>query len=230
MNDFVARLGRVDSCAVSDALDKLGLKGAVTGLHRFSTERQIAGRVVTVKLERDEGHPATHLNAGAALGAPSTRRHLGTAAIEAAQQDDVIVIEQRTGIDAAGWGGNLSLGAKLRGVAGVIVEGPMRDVDQGRLYDFPVFARDHTSRTARGRIVEVGTNVPVAVGDVLVSPGDYVIADGSAVVFVTQGDIERVLETAEAVAKRERAMVDSLLEGTPISQVMGTSYETMLKR
>jgi 4-hydroxy-4-methyl-2-oxoglutarate aldolase len=219
MNDFVARLGRVDSCAVSDALDKLGLKGAVTGLHRVSTERQIAGRVVTVKLD-----------AGAALGAPGAARHLGTAAVEAAQPGDVIVIEQRTGIDAAGWGGNLSLGAKLRGVAGVIVEGPARDVDQGRLYDFPVFARDHTSRTARGRIVEVGTNVPVAVGDVLVSPGDYVIADGSAVVFVTQGDIERVLETAEAVAKRERAMVDSLLEGTPISQVMGASYETMLKR
>jgi 4-hydroxy-4-methyl-2-oxoglutarate aldolase len=219
MNDFVARLGRVDSCAVSDALDKLGLKGAVTGLHRLSTERQIAGRVVTVKLD-----------AGAALGAPGAARHLGTAAVEAAQPGDVIVIEQRTGIDAAGWGGNLSLGAKLRGVAGVIVEGPARDVDQGRLYDFPVFARDHTSRTARGRIVEVGTNVPVAVGDVLVSPGDYVIADGSAVVFVAQGDIERVLETAEAVAKRERAMVDSLLEGTPISQVMGTSYETMLKR
>jgi regulator of RNase E activity RraA len=219
MNDFVARLGRVDSCAVSDALDKLGLKGAVTGLHRLSTERQIAGRVVTVKLD-----------AGAALGAPGAARHLGTAAVEAAQPGDVIVIEQRTGIDAAGWGGNLSLGAKLRGVAGVIVEGPARDVDQGRLYDFPVFARDHTSRTARGRIVEVGTNVPVAVGDVLVSPGDYVIADGSAVVFVVQGDIERVLETAEAVAKRERAMVDSLLEGTPISQVMGASYETMLKR
>ena len=217
MDDFIARLGRVDSCAVSDALDKLGLKGAVTGLHRMSTERQIAGRVVTVKLD-----------AGAALG--GAPRHLGTAAVEAARQGDVIVVEQRTGIDAAGWGGNLSLGAKLRGVAGVIVEGPTRDVDQGRLYDFPVFARHHTSRTARGRIVEVGTNVPVSVGDVLVSPGDYVIADGTAVVFVTQGDIERVLETAEAVAKRERSMVDSLLEGTPISQVMGASYETMLKR
>jgi 4-hydroxy-4-methyl-2-oxoglutarate aldolase len=230
MNDLVARLGRVDSCAVSDALDKLGLKGAVTGLHRFSTKRQIAGRIVTVKLERDEGRPTPYPNAGAALGAPAAPRHLGTAAVEAAQQGDVIVIEQRTGVDAAGWGGNLSLGAKLRGVAGVIVDGPTRDVDQGRLYDFPVFAREHTSRTARGRIVEAGTNVPVAVGDVLVSPGDYVIADGSAVVFVTQGDIERVLQIAEAVAKRERAMVDSLLDGTPISQVMGASYETMLKR
>jgi 4-hydroxy-4-methyl-2-oxoglutarate aldolase len=216
MNDLIVRLSRVDACAVSDALDKLGLKGAVTGIHRFSTERQISGRVVTVKLERDEGNPAAS-------------RHLGTAAVETAQPGDVIVIEQRTGIDAAGWGGNLSLGATLRGVAGVIVEGPTRDVDEARRYDFPVFARDHTSRTARGRIVETGTNVPISVGDVAVSPGDYVVADGSAVVFVAQREIERVLEAAEAIAERERAMVASLREGTPISEVMGQSYETMLK-
>ena len=216
MDDFVARLNRLDSCAVSDALDKLGLTGAVTGIHRFSTDRRISGRVLTVKLERDDGRPAS--------------RHLCTAAIEAAQPGDVIVIEQRTGIDAASWGGNLSLGAKVRGVAGVIVDGPVRDMDEGRLHDFPVFARDHTSRTARGRIVEVGTNVPVTIGDVTVSPGDYVVADGSAVVFVSASDIERVLETAENIATRENEMADLLRKGTPISQVMGKRYETMLSR
>ncbi len=217
MDELLARLSRLDSCAVSDALDKLGLKGAVTGIHRFSTERRISGRVVTVKLEPDDGRPARS-------------RHLSTAAVETAQPGDVIVIEQRTGIDAAGWGGNLSLGAKLRGVSGVIVEGPTRDVDENRQHDFPVFARDHTSRTARGRIVEAGTNVPITVGEVPVSPGDYVVADGSAVVFVAQGDIERVLDTAEAIATRESEMVDLLRKGTPISQVMGKNYETLLKR
>ena len=217
MDDVVARLSRLDTCAVSDALDKLGLKGAVTGIHRFSTDRRISGRVVTIKLEKDDGRPAAS-------------RHLCTTAIETAGRGDVIVVEQRTGIDAAGWGGNLSLGAKLRGIAGVIVEGPTRDVDEGTLHDFAVFARDHTSRTARGRIVEVGTNVPITVGDVAVSPGDWVVADGSAVVFVAEADIERVLDAAEDIAARESAMVDLLRKGTPIGQVMGKSYETMLKR
>jgi len=217
MDDVLTRLSRVDSCAVSDALDKLGLTGAVTGIHRMSTGRRISGRVVTVRLQEDEGSPAAS-------------RHLSTAAVEAAQPGDVIVIEQRTGIDAAGWGGNLSLGAKLRGVVGVIVEGPTRDVDEAEAHDFPVFARDHTSRTARGRIVEAGANVPITVGDIPVSPGDYVVADGSAVVFVTGQDIEQVLDAAEAITERERAMAASLREGTPISQVMGKSYETMLKR
>ena len=48
--ELIARLGRLDSCAVSDALDKLGLKGTVTGIHRLSTDRRISGRIVTVKL------------------------------------------------------------------------------------------------------------------------------------------------------------------------------------
>jgi 4-hydroxy-4-methyl-2-oxoglutarate aldolase len=216
LDNLISRLSKLDSCAVSDALDKLGLTGAVTGIRRYTTDRRIAGRVLTVKLDRAEGR--------------SNTRHLCTAAIEAATPGDVIVVEQSTGLDAASWGGNLAIGAKMRGVSGVIVEGPARDIDDCQRVEFPVFARSHTARTARGRIVEVSTNEPITVGDVAVTPGDYVVADGSAVVFVAQGEIERVLETAEAIVAREEAMAQALREGVPISKVMGTNYETMLKR
>jgi 4-hydroxy-4-methyl-2-oxoglutarate aldolase len=215
-SEFTARLGALDSCAVSDALDKLGLKGSVTGIHRFTTEQRIAGRILTVKLDRAEGR--------------SNTRHLCTTAIDAATTGDIIVVEQRTGLDAASWGGNLAIGAKMRKVAGVIVEGPARDIDDCRKIDFPVFARSHTSRTARGRIVEVATNEPITVGDVEVNPGDYVVADGSGVVFIAAADIARVLESAEAIVAREEAMAQALREGVPISQVMGASYESMLKK
>ena len=217
MDDVTRRLAQLDAGAVSDALDKLGLGGVVTGLQRLSSARRISGRVLTVKMEKDDGRPVAS-------------RHLATTAIETAQPGDVIVMEQRTGIDAACWGGNLSLGASLRDVAGVIVDGPARDIDEAREYDFPVFARGATSRTARGRIVETGTNVPISVGDVTVTPGDFVVADGSAVAFIAAREIDRVLEAAEAIAARERAMVAALRDGTPISEVMGRNYETMLKK
>ena len=216
MNEILARLAQLDSCAVSDALDKLGLTGAVTGIPRLTTTRRIAGAVHTVRMDKDDGSPST--------------RHLGTTAIEVSQPGDVIVMEQRTGLDAACWGGNLSFGAKLRGVAGVIVEGPARDIDEARDYDFPVFARSATARTARGRIREGATDVPITVGDITVRPGDFVVADGSAVVFIARADIGRVLDAAEAIAARERAMVAALNEGTPISEVMGRNYETMLEK
>ena len=217
MDDLTTRLSRLDSCAVSDALDKLGLKGVAAGIQRVATDRRISGRVVTVKLEADDGRAAAS-------------RHLGTTAIEASQPGDVIVIEQRTGIDAASWGGNLSLAAQLREISGVIVDGPVRDVDEAQGYNFPLFARSRTPHTARGRIVETGTNVSIIVSDVTVSPGDFVVADGTGVVFVVAREIEAVLDAAEAVAARERAMVASLREGLPVTQVMGKSYETMLKR
>src|SRR5687768_13489081 len=217
MTDTLVRLAQLDACAASDALDRLALPGAVTGIARQTTTRRICGRVITVKMGRDEGQP------------PASR-HLGTTAIESAQPGDVIVMEQRTGIDAACWGGNLSLGAKLRQIAGVIVDGPARDIDEAREYDFPLFARSATSRTARGRIVETGTNVPITVGDITVTPGDFVVADGSAVAFIAAREIDRVLEAAEAIAARERAMVAALRDGTPISEVMGRNYETMLKK
>lgn len=217
LTDLLTRLAQLDACAASDALDRLGLTGAVAGISRQTTTRRIYGRVITVRMGRDDGQAASS-------------RHLGTTAIESAQPGDVIVMEQRTGIDAACWGGNLSLGAKLRQIAGVIVDGPARDIDEAREYDFPVFARSTTARTARGRIVEVATNVPITVGDVTVNPDDLVVADGSGVVFIASGNVERVLDAAEAVIARERAMVAALRDGTPISQVMGTGYETMLKK
>jgi 4-hydroxy-4-methyl-2-oxoglutarate aldolase len=216
MPDPLSYLARLDACAVSDALDKLGLPGAVTGIHRLSTDRKICGRVLTVKL-------------GIAQGPNTATRHLSTAAVEAAQPGEIIVVEQRTGIDAAAWGGVLSRGAKMRQIAGVICEGPARDIDESRQLDFPVFARDHTCRTARGRIVELGTNVSITVGDVTVVPGDYVIADGSAVVFVSQREIARVLDAADFVMRREAAMVEGLEAGQRISEVMGANYEHMLE-
>jgi 4-hydroxy-4-methyl-2-oxoglutarate aldolase len=220
MNQFVERLSHLDSCAVSDALDKLGLNGSVTGIERFSTDRRITGQVLTVKLDRAEGRDISVTNS----------RHLCTAAIDAAKPGDIIVVEQRTGLDAASWGGNLSIGAQVRGVAGVIVEGPARDIDDSRKFDFTVFARSHTARTARGRIVEVATNEPITVGDIAVSPGDYVIADASAVVFVAQSEIARVLEAAESIMQHEDALAQAIRSGTPISQVMAGNYENMLKK
>jgi regulator of RNase E activity RraA len=147
-----------------------------------------------------------------------------------ASPGDVIVVEQRTGIEAAAWGGNLSLGAKVRGVAGAICEGPARDIDESRQHDFPVYARSHTCTTARGRLIEIATNETITVGTILVSAADYVIADASAIVFVRAADIERVLDTAEKIAEKEKLMAEAIRAGTPISKVMGADYESMLKR
>jgi 4-hydroxy-4-methyl-2-oxoglutarate aldolase len=220
IDEIVVRLLRLDSCAVSDALDKLGLPPAVTGLPPQSVARKIAGKVHTVKLVAKEAAPP-------ATGAP---RHLGTAAIEACGPGEIIVIEQRTGIDAGSWGGILSLGAKVKGVAGVIADGPLRDVDEARGLDFPVYSRSVTARTARNRVVEVATDVPVEIGESRVQPGDYALADATGVCFLPAAHAPEIVAEAETIAMREAAMGKALLTGRRITEVMGAAYEKMLER
>ena len=212
---LVDRLSALDPCAVSDALDSLGVSGAVTGLKRRSTSATIAGRVQTIKL---------------AAGKPEggSMSHLGTRTIVEASDIDVIVVEQRTGIEAAGWGGVLAAAAKQQGVRGVIVDGPARDIDEYERIGLPVFSRSATPRTARGRIHEAATNVGIQVGEIAVEPGDLVIADGTGVVFVPARIAEAAVARAETIAAREQLMSADVLKGQPVTEVMGKNYETML--
>jgi len=216
LHNRVRRLRRLDACAVSDALDRLSLTGVVTGVPQHSGTGRVAGAVVTLRV-------------GVGKPPAGPTRHLGTTAIESSTADHVIVVEQRSGLDAGCWGGLLSLGAQLRGVAGVIADGPIRDIDEARSLDFAVFTRQLTARTARGRVSELGTNVPIEPFGIAVNAGDYVIGDRSGVVFIAAMDIDRVLEAAETISGREAAMAKALLEGKPPSEVMSGNYEHMLK-
>lgn len=215
-NDLRQRLARLDSCIVSDALDKLSLSGVAPGLARLSTDKKLAGRVITVKLEAANGRLA--------------ERHLCTAAIEAATPGDIIVVEHHSRTDCAGWGGLLSRAAIVREVQGVIVDGLCRDIDEGRELGFPIFARGVIPSTARGRIIETDFNCPISVGEVLVRPGDWVIADGSGVVFLGAPQVEAVLDQAEKLLARESNLLRDIEAGVPVSQVMSRTYEHMTQK
>jgi regulator of RNase E activity RraA len=155
--------------------------------------------------------------------------HLGARSIAAAGETDVIVVEQRTGVDAAAWGGLLSHAARLKRIQGVIVDGPVRDIDECREVGLPVFSRSVMPHTARGRVHECGFDVPITVDSVAVTPGDFVVADGSGVVFVPAARLEDVLQRAEGIAAREAAMVEALHAGHSVTDVMGSRYETQLQ-
>ena len=214
-DELSERLAKLDACAVSDALDKLGLQGVASGLAPLTGPVRIAGPVATLEL----GPPSDQ--------APT--RHLGTATILEAQPRDVIVVAHGGRTDCAGWGGNLSRAARAQRVAGVIVDGACRDLDEARELGFPVFGLAGTPRTARGRAAEHSHGRPIDVGELRVSPGDLVIADSSGVVFVPRARATRVIGEAEAIARKEAAMAARIDAGESVDRVMGASYETMLR-
>jgi regulator of RNase E activity RraA len=204
----------LDTCAVSDALDRLGLPGMVAGLRDVTGPSRVAGRVVTVRLEAAHGRTA--------------ERHLCTGAIDIAEPGQVVVVEHRSRTDCAGWGGILSRAAAHKGLSGVIVEGLCRDVDESRDFGFPTYARGAISATARGRIIETAMNEPILVGSVTVRAGDYVLADGSGVTFIAADHVKAVLERAEEIAAKEKELLAAVAAGVPVSAVMAGTYERML--
>jgi 4-hydroxy-4-methyl-2-oxoglutarate aldolase len=210
------RLAALDSCAVSDALDLLGKRGVAPNLHELSVPCRIVGRTVTVQLGPNDGR--------------ASKRHLGTAAVEFAGAQSVIVIANQGRLDVAGWGGILSLSASKAGIAGVVIDGACRDLDESRDLGFPVFGRGATPITARRRIIEYEWNVSVVIDEVGVAPDDFVIADGSGVVFIPQEIARQVIVIAERIAAKERLMAEAIKAGSAVSQVMGADYETMLNR
>jgi regulator of RNase E activity RraA len=208
------RLCAFGASTVSDALDQSHVNRSVSSLRRLSGHaRPFAGRVITVEL-------------GAAAAAAVS--HLGTSAIVHAEPGDVIVVANNGRTDCAGWGGILSAAARHRGIAGVVVDGAARDVDEAIALGLPIHARTATPTTARGRASEVAWGHAVTIDGVEVDSGDWVVADASGVVFVPAAALDDVLERAECIAAVEAELVAEVQRGRPVDEVMNSRYERML--
>jgi 4-hydroxy-4-methyl-2-oxoglutarate aldolase len=210
-------LVRFDTCILSDAMDRLGLAGATIGIRPAWKCPKIFGRAVTMKLK-----PA---------GIDRPTQHLGTAAIEIAKPGEIIVIENRVRADAPGWGGLLSLAAKTKGLAGVVTDGPARDVDECEMLGFPVYSNSVVPISARGRIVQESVNKEIQFAGVQVRPNDLVIADGSGVVIIPQEKVAEVIAAATDMADREAEMAAEIKSGKSILEVLEQrGYEALTKK
>lgn len=212
------RFRGLDSCAVSDALDVLGMDQVVGGLRPLWEGARLVGPAMTVQLAAGDGSPAV----GGGV-------HLGVRAIEACGEGDVIVVANDGRVGVGCWGGLLSVAAVERHVGGVVLDGACRDVDEAKALGFAVFARDASLRTARGRVYEVSYGQPVRVGGVDVAPGDLVFGDGTGLVVVPQGAAEEVLVEAERIHRKEEQMAARVRAGQRLRVVLGGDYEAMAR-
>jgi 4-hydroxy-4-methyl-2-oxoglutarate aldolase len=214
---IIERLAKLDTCAVSDALDSLNLKGATWGVRPQWLCPKIAGRAVTMKIK-----PA---------GLQQPTQHLGTAPIEAAQPGDVIVIDNGGKLEFSCWGGLLALSAKLKGVSGVVIDGASRDIDEARELEFPVYARGVVPMTARNRVVQESFNQEIQFAGVQCHPGDLVLADGSGVIIIPKEKENEVVAAAETIYAKEQEMAAGIRKGySGLEMLEKLGYEQMLNK
>ncbi|MBE0703551.1 MAG: RraA family protein [Afipia sp.] len=195
------RLRSLPTSAVSDAMDKLGLHGAVDGLRPILAGQRIAGQIVTL----------AYLPTGTAGGTVGDFMHL----VEAG---DVIAIDNRGRTDCTVWGNILTEVAKMRGLSGTIIDGVNRDIGESVEIGYPIWSRTCFMRTGKDRVMLQSVNGPICLGTVRVEPGDVAVADDSGVVVVPLGKVMAVLETAEAIEHAEGEIVSAVRAGVELSE------------
>lgn len=133
-------------------------------------------------------------------------------ALDFCRPGDVLVVDAGGDLNNAVVGGILSFYAASAGLAGLVVDGAIRDVAEIRERDFPLYARGVTHRgpykDGPGEI-----NVPVCVDGMVVHPGDIVVGDQDGLLAIPQADAESVIEKARAVVKAEAETMRAMREG-----------------
>lgn len=143
------------------------------------------------------------------------------AAMSLIEPGDVLVVDFHGNTEAGPWGDVLTAAAQARGVAGLVIDGCVRDAALIRQMGFPVFARG-TNMKGTTKMVPAGdVNVPIVCGSVPVQPGDIVVGDDDGVVVVPQAEAAEVLEKARARDRLEDEMVARIRAGETTVQVLG---------
>ncbi len=179
--------------------DAAGKRYGLPGIRHITGPTPVVGRALTVKVEgKDWG--------------------IVVEAMDEAEEGDVLVIKPEDGIRAF-WGGLSSLSAVEKGLAGTVVDGLVRDVEDIEELNYPVFARGTTcqagSHASKG---EIGADVYI--GGVLVRTGDVIVADKSGVVVVPEDEWEDVLEAAKEIHGLESKVAADIRDGKPWREIL----------
>jgi 4-hydroxy-4-methyl-2-oxoglutarate aldolase len=148
-------------------------------------------------------------------------------ALRFARPGDVLVVDAKGYAEAGPWGDILTLAAQKIGIAGLVIDGAVRDGDSILEMGFPVFCRGlsicGTQKTQPGQI-----NVPIVCGGVSVNPGDWIMGDRDGVVIVPRRDVVAVIEAARKREAAEIALRKGIAAGKSTVELLG--LEASLRR
>ena len=141
-------------------------------------------------------------------------------ALTLAKPGDVLVIDARGYTGNAVWGGVQALYARKTGVAGLVVDGAIRDVEEMRKMRFPVYCKGVTPAGPHKGWAD-NINVPIQCGGIPVNPGDLIVGDDDGVAVIPQEYIERVYEDSLKRLKLEKSWIKNIENGQSSLDAVG---------
>ncbi len=193
--ELVAILREVSSPNVSDAMHR---KGAMRDIRPINLGSKIVGTAVTVQTFPGDWAKTVE-------------------AIDLAGPGNVIVIYNGSNYIAP-WGGLATLSCKVKGIEGVVVDGAVRDVDEIRSMNYPIFASAIVPNAGEPKgMGEI--NAEITCGGQTVRPGDYIVGDDSGVVVIPKERAYEIARRAKEVEKNESRLFEEIRRGRTLSQV-----------
>jgi 4-hydroxy-4-methyl-2-oxoglutarate aldolase len=140
-------------------------------------------------------------------------------AVAAAPAGSVLCIDVGDERELGYWGEVLTTGAEARGVAGLVIDGCVRDVDALAAHGFPVFSTGIALTGATKH--QPGTvGSPASIGDVEVHRDDVVVADRDGVVVLPMSAVDAVVRGARQRAEHEAALFEALAAGATTVELL----------
>lgn len=204
MNELLKRLKVLSTSSLSDANKSIRVLDG--GIRKFGNSEGMVGLARVVSCGDDFLNVLSSLNEATA--------------------GEVLVVEARSSTRAV-LGGLFCSEAKRRGLSGVIVDGPIRDMACIEGLNFPVYARN-TCPCAGASSKLSNTFEPVVVGGVMVSSGDIVVGDKDGVVVGNVNFFQSVVDLAEEIERAEAFILKKLQNNVPLSKLL--NLETHLKK
>ena len=207
--ELIAEFRHVEVASVSDAMEQIIHKRMYMS-HRMQPifTAKFAGYARTVELKKDEGNNDPQALTGM------------LEAIDQGSTDAVYVMVVEDGQDIAGMGGLMGTAMSVRGYAGAVVDGGVRDVAYLRKIGFPVFATGIVPSTSVHHYKFAGAQIPVVCNGVAVDPGDIVVADSDGVAVVPKARAQEVLALAQQMDYKEHSMYALIEQGKSIVQAV----------
>lgn len=193
----IADLRQFTVCQLADAL---GASCSVeTSILPIDSHFRICGPALTVEC---------------AIGDNLTVHH----ALHLAQPGDVLIVGGSPESDGALWGELMSISAQTKGLAGTIIDGPVRDPVEIRELGYPVFCRHfHPRRAAKETYGKI--NVPVQIGSLSICPNDLVIADANGIASVPHDRVQEAVALASEIARKETQVKEEIRSGRTIFDI-----------
>ena len=208
--DTLERLRRISTPTLTTQLFKLGFRHPfLHGVRPLCPGRRMAGEAVTVRFA-----PAREDRAGyEVLADPDyPQRH----AIEHILPGQVLVMDCRGVASVASAGDILIARLQVRGAAGLVLDGGIRDYVSVQTFGFPVYALGPAAPAHVVRHVAVDENVPIGCAEVLVVPGDIMVGDGEGVVCIPRAVADTVATRGLEQEELEAFILEKVRTGAPL--------------